>query len=434
MTINGPDVPERPDVRDSTPGDGIAVPTTSSRPRRESRNRRRWGGLLRRIAFSVVTVLTGLLFLAGIDHLADWMRPLPLTESLLFPGNSRFVHDSCEFHVTVATSRQGLRDREFSINPPSGTVRIVAVGDSFTFGWGVEAEQSWPKVLEHLLNQPGTISPESDSGRVEVLNFGVPGTSPIQYAGAAEKALRHFHPQLLIIGTLQGDDLIQLAEASDPPRVSATAIVRSLYPTAWRLLHRRKHPEPMVSYRRTFLMSQQYIRSTFTHRQAARYRSLPAEVRSCFEKGLLNPTVIQTAITRPNHFLTPLRTDDAWRESVSRKLHRCLSQIRRACQRHDCRLVVAVVPYGPYVSRSAIEGLRTVGFSVDDDLLTTQEPDRIVQDVCAGLGIECFVQTREFRNAAEPRYFLWDGHFNRTGHAKFASGLAKQLSSEPVTE
>jgi len=387
-----------------------------------ARSKRRRRGLSRRIVFSVVTVLGGLLILAGVDHLADWMRPVPPADSLLFPGASRFVHDSCEFHVTVATSRQGLRDREFSIDPRPGIVRVVAVGDSFTFGWGVEADQSWPKVLERLLNQRN----------VEVLNFGVPGTSPMQYVGIAEKALRHFHPKLLIVGTLQGDDLIQLAQDREPRRVSVAGIVQSLYPTTWRLLHRTKPPEPMVSYRRTFLMSQQYIRSTFTDRQAARYQTLAADVRSCFEKGLLNPTVIQTAIKRPNHFLAPVRPDALWRETVRRRLRECLSQIRRACQRHDCRLVVAIIPYGPYVSRSAVEGLRTVGFSVDDSLLTTTEPDRIVQDVCAELGIECLIQTREFRAATERLYFPWDGHFNRVGHAKFASGLANRLSFDPA--
>jgi len=382
----------------------------------------------RRILFSAVTTLAGLLILAGVDHLVDGMLPVPPPVSLLFPGDSRFRHDSCEFHVTVATSNQGLRDREFSTDPPPGIVRVAAVGDSFTFGWGVEVAQAWPKVLERLLNHPETNHSDKDRRSVEVLNFGVPGASPIQYAENAEKSLRYFHPTLLIVGTLQGDDLIQLAEASDPPRMSVTGIVQSLYPATWRLLHREKPAEPMVSYRRTFLMSQQYIRSTFTDHQTARYRSLPAEVRSCFEKGLLNPTVIRTAITRPNQFQIPLRADADWQETVRRRLRASLSRINRACRRYRCRLVVAIIPYGPYVSRSAIEGLQAVGFSVDQGLLTTQEPDRIVQDVCAELGIECLVQTGEFRAATEPLYFPWDGHFNMAGHAKFAAGLAKRLS------
>lgn len=67
--------------------------------------------------------------------------------------------------VDVAISSQGLRDREFPLEPPPGRTRILMLGDSLTFGWGVPVEQTYSKRLEQLLRQGGH--------DVEVINTGV---------------------------------------------------------------------------------------------------------------------------------------------------------------------------------------------------------------------------------------------------------------------
>jgi hypothetical protein len=50
-----------------------------------------------------------------------------------------------EFRFHVATNDEGLRD-----DPMAVPGQIVAIGDSFTFGFGVEAEEAWPARLEIL--------------------------------------------------------------------------------------------------------------------------------------------------------------------------------------------------------------------------------------------------------------------------------------------
>jgi lysophospholipase L1-like esterase len=65
----------------------------------------------------------------------------------------------------VTISSQGLRDREFPMTPPPGRTRILMLGDSLTFGWGVPAERTHSKRLEQMLWQAGH--------DVEVINTGV---------------------------------------------------------------------------------------------------------------------------------------------------------------------------------------------------------------------------------------------------------------------
>src|SRR4051812_38221913 len=65
----------------------------------------------------------------------------------------------------VKINSQGLRDREFPMTPPPGRIRIMMLGDSLAFGWGVQAEQTSSKRLEKML---------LDAGHdVEVINTGV---------------------------------------------------------------------------------------------------------------------------------------------------------------------------------------------------------------------------------------------------------------------
>lgn len=67
--------------------------------------------------------------------------------------------------VDVAISSQGLRDREFAPLPPPGRTRILMLGDSLAFGWGVPQERTYSKRLEDMLRKAGH--------DVEVINTGV---------------------------------------------------------------------------------------------------------------------------------------------------------------------------------------------------------------------------------------------------------------------
>lgn len=71
-------------------------------------------------------------------------------------------------HVDLNSA--GFRDAEFPATRTPGRTRILAVGDSFTFGAGIEdPADTWPKVLEARLRESGW--------DVEVLNFGRAGTN-----------------------------------------------------------------------------------------------------------------------------------------------------------------------------------------------------------------------------------------------------------------
>jgi len=70
------------------------------------------------------------------------------------------------------------------------------LGDSVTFGYGVDQTQSFPAELERLLNQ---------SGKYEVINAGVPGYSIVDEAALLPAVLGHFNPDLVIWTVVSND-------------------------------------------------------------------------------------------------------------------------------------------------------------------------------------------------------------------------------------
>jgi len=76
------------------------------------------------------------------------------------PNSSAFL-----MGVDVHINRRKLRDQDYDYERPPGIRRILMLGDSITFGWGVPVEHTVSKHLERLLQESGH--------RVEVINTGV---------------------------------------------------------------------------------------------------------------------------------------------------------------------------------------------------------------------------------------------------------------------
>jgi lysophospholipase L1-like esterase len=88
------------------------------------------------------------------------------------------------------------------------TFRIIALGDSFTFGMWVNTPDSWPAILEKKLNTSNSCN---QYNKIEVLNLGVKGYD-IQYE--VERFRRHgekYNPDL-VIWLLHDNDFTEIEE------------------------------------------------------------------------------------------------------------------------------------------------------------------------------------------------------------------------------
>lgn len=62
-----------------------------------------------------------------------------------------FVHvwDACESRAGIFTNALGMRGRELPLTKRAGGFRIVMLGDSYTFGYGVGEEETSSALLEY---------------------------------------------------------------------------------------------------------------------------------------------------------------------------------------------------------------------------------------------------------------------------------------------
>jgi len=109
-----------------------------------------------------------------------------------------------EYVVNVRINGVGLRNSE--IGSKDGTFRILVLGDSFTFGYGVENEETYPAQLQKILN-------ERMDGKVEVINAGyASGYAPDAYYAYLKKEGFVLQPDMVLIGFFVGNDFIDFSE------------------------------------------------------------------------------------------------------------------------------------------------------------------------------------------------------------------------------
>src|ERR1700733_336546 len=106
------------------------------------------------------------------------------------PNRSAFL-----MGVPVSINSDGLRDREFSLEKPSGVYRVMMLGDSTTFGWGVKPEDTAAKFLERKLNA----DLPAGYNRVEVMNTGVGNYDTVQEVTYYETIGWKYHPDLVVL-------------------------------------------------------------------------------------------------------------------------------------------------------------------------------------------------------------------------------------------
>jgi lysophospholipase L1-like esterase len=125
----------------------------------------------------------------GFFLLPDDSNCLQRTGSLSMEFRPRCVGALAETHVS--TNALGFRSPELR---DDGSVRILAIGDSCTWGWHVGQDESYPAVLQRLLDQ------RAGAGRYQVINAGVPGYTSYQTLVALRDKGLPLHPAIVIIG------------------------------------------------------------------------------------------------------------------------------------------------------------------------------------------------------------------------------------------
>lgn len=206
---------------------------------------RRWmnDGGWRQVLVRVLTVgLAVGCCVLGTESMIRWLNPqevlgwgerpsLQEDESLgwrLKPSTrTRLRWESYDY--VVETNSLGFPGPEYPVEKPEQTVRILTVGDAFTSAEGVDTAEAWPRVLEREWNR------KEGEKHIQVLNFGVTGYGPRQYAEISKTYVPVYHPDLVVIGFFVNeyrdavrdkDDMVREIGFHLPPQGGLRSIVK----------------------------------------------------------------------------------------------------------------------------------------------------------------------------------------------------------------
>jgi lysophospholipase L1-like esterase len=123
--------------------------------------------------------------------------------------------------VDVSINRHGFRDGDYCLEKPRDTYRILMLGDSLTFGWGVAQGERFSDVLQGMLNASG----EADR-KVQIVNTGVGNYNTAQEVAFFGARGRGWKPDMVIVNFFIND-------AEPTPTKQVRWVFRHSYLARW---------------------------------------------------------------------------------------------------------------------------------------------------------------------------------------------------------
>lgn len=168
---------------------------------------------LQRLALMGIGIVVGLVLVeVGLqlrEHLAGAANTAPDFEGAVFAfcpsrhhcliPDGRYRHASAEFDYLWSNNALGMRDRERRWEKAPGAFRILVLGDSMVQGHGVVLEDTMVWQLEERLRRRHP--------RVEVLNGGIFGYSPLLEYLYLREILDRVRPDMVIVSLCLDNDV-----------------------------------------------------------------------------------------------------------------------------------------------------------------------------------------------------------------------------------
>ncbi|MBI3010598.1 MAG: hypothetical protein HYY57_06430 [Candidatus Omnitrophica bacterium] len=332
---------------------------------------------------------------AGIGY----HRPVPGFVGRVQTGETRY-----EVRINEAGLRgPALRSRD------GGALRILGLGDSFTFGIGVDDEQTYLRQLEHLLNERSIQSQK----HIEVLNAGVPGFGTVhEWRYLEQIGLRH-NPDLVLLAFYAANDLSDNRNPQSMQAVKGVLVpegrVRFVDFKIWLRTHSRTYG--------------------FMADALKRQRSIGNWLA---QVGLVREADPGMGVGFPGT-LYYLKSQPPEVQSLWENTESLLLKLRDQLRKKKIPLVILSVPdrvsvYESWKARAASQA----GLRVDD--LDGFLPDRHLASFCRKHRIPLIELTDVLRQAAvngTELYFQYDGHWTAEGHRVAAEQIAEFLTTHP---
>lgn len=425
-----------------------------------SKRKARRTGVFRAAALVVASIAVSLLVFEIVLRLAP---PRVLMAKWPNPPNANVAFATDEFSVRIRTNSLGLRESRELESKRAGALRIAAVGDSFTYGWGVDDTQAYPFRLRGILKG-------SNGADVDVVNVSKPGDDLVGYLRLLRYHAVPLKPDVVVVGFLPAND----CPVDAPTRrlndaeiaLAVEGHVRRAYDTGPDGSYLRKlvsitvaQPlrEWMRSLRRRNVAVAEGVRDPVNGSRnpldsaelapilsadpAARDRFESLKAAGWVEKGRLwkiSPWLIRNAIEMPGFAAMALFQNSDRRDALESQWRVCEGLIRHLkaeAEAANAKFYMLVLP-SPYQADPRVLAFRrTLGIDVAPSALTATDVNERLAEFCREEGMRCIdtlAATRQKIAAGARLFFVEDGHMTAEGNELVATLMADAIIADGV--
>ena len=343
---------------------------------------------------------------------------------LIFEPNSSARYHTFEFDFIANINSLGLRDHEINIDK-SDKYRILCFGDSWTYGYGVDVENSWPKRLEQYLLSNGFEN-------IEVINCGRPGQYTRKYKEYTTEIVPLLKPDLVLVGVLQLDDLAQLYKNSFTINQSGTieTFMRKAYSVLLRYLkYSFKNifpPSKLIEVTSNWEKITESKIDDYNLWQKLRFSTLNDSVQSLFKSGNIEPSLLEYYINYPDRITIFNTPDHPATKFALNKMIKDFKKMKDICQKYGSGLIFINIPINHFTGHIVI---RSPSDILNSYFINNNNIDSMYRSIANVNGLPYIELTNHFRNLPNKTDYLfrYDGHPTEKGYAEIASYIGEQL-------
>lgn len=323
------------------------------------------------------------------------------------PGFSEVVQRT-ESVVRWNINSRGLRDNEIAYEKPLDTFRILGLGDSFTFGFHVEQEETYLHQLELILNQQTELVSTPGLKQFQTINMGVGGHGMVAAQHILQQEGVKYSPDMILTAVFVGNDVGEsLAEFDRRESFTGDSstngeTVSWIYdsegkPFSWRLrkfLGANFHSYVFLSTRLNMLM----VKYKMIKVNEATIDILRKEQEAAMQDGWL-------------------------------RLQEALLAIQATSRTLGAKNLVLIIPLRHQVDE---EEWRTLSeaYQLDTEIFSLEQPQQILGEFLQKQNIDYIDLLPILRESKQSAYYAKDPHFNALGHRITAEALQRKISGQ----
>jgi len=324
-------------------------------------------------------------------------------------SNSTGLHETLEFTVTLSANADGFR-----MDSEDQDARIAFIGDSYTWGTGVEREERFSNLLAQSLGQP-------------VSNWGLATSGTINELAVYQDFVKAARPEIVVLMFYPNDVQNNSwwsgyfgGRAFDQPNLQEVM-------NEVRELESRPaggvRPDPFSTYLRIQGLISQVWERIFSV-ETEQTVSFSVSNGSIYEIGRQHVEATSNWSAALETYSVPIENGWALTELA-------LEQLADQVKGVNAKLLVGYIPYQEAVyPEDWPQRKTTFRLEIPDELLLWDKPREVLEQLAGKVGAEFVDLTPALiANRGQRLYYLFDGHLTAHGHVVVAETLQPVISA-----